>query len=151
MIGSKKRRTKMGKPMSKAEASKMSTTTEHLQEESQVNLRRGEYIVVVTPNTDNARKTGFVKVNGKVIPFNVRVKINDNDLVLLRRMHEYEKTSGAIDPREIMERLRIPQERANKVARDMESEYRRTGQMMNGKLNARKVPLYNVTIIKRGR
>jgi len=141
----------MAKPMTKEEASKQSTITDHLKDESQVNLKKGEYIVIVHPNTNNARRANYVKVNGKVIPFGVRVILTDNDLVLLRRMHEYEKASGAIDPREIMENMRIPQEKANKIARQMENEYRRTGSLMNGKLNARKVPLYNITVIKRGR
>jgi hypothetical protein len=151
MIGSKKGEPKMAKPMSKEEASKMSAIKDHLQSESQVNLKKGEYIVVVTPNTDNARKANFVKVNDKTIPFGVRVILTDNDITLLRRMKDYEKASGAIDPREIMEQLKIPQERANKIAREAEMEYRRTGNLMNGKLNARKVNMYNVTIIKRGR
>jgi 3D (Asp-Asp-Asp) domain-containing protein len=128
----------------KEAAAKKSISKDHL--DTTRNLNKDEYICIITPNTDNARRLGYVKVNLKIIPLMTKVVLNKNDLKLIENMFEYQKTNGGIDVYEIMRQMRISQEKANKVAREM----LKSGEKMNGKVNAVKIPMYNITILKKG-
>jgi len=108
-------------------------------------LNKDEYEVIVTSATDNAYEVGYAKVNGKIIPFNRKVIINKNDLKALRSLKEPRKNAGSgLDPRQIMEQLKIPQEKANQIARNSDRE-------MNGKVNMRMIPKYNISILAEGK
>jgi len=108
-------------------------------------LNKNEYEVIVTAATDNSYEVGYAKVNGKIIPFNRKVIIDRNDLSALKGLKEPRKKSGSgLDPRELMEQLKIPQEKANQLARQQDKE-------MNGKVNMRMVPRYNITILSEGK
>lgn len=105
--------------------------------------REREYIVIVNPRTDNADSVPFAKINGKIIPFDRKVKINHNDYIALKRMHEIRNRGKAdIDVHQIMDDLKISQEKANVLAREAER------QGMNSKPNIKKVPMYSIVVVK---
>jgi len=74
--------------------------------------------VIVKPATDNADKEGYAKANGKVIPYDIPVIISQMDLKALERQKEPRKVNSKLDPRAIMEQLQIPQEKANRIAKN---------------------------------
>jgi len=78
--------------------------------------------VVVTPATDNAHKERFVKVNGKVIPFGIPFQISEDDLKALKRIKEPKKNTRGMSVYEVMDKLKISQEKANKIMRDGDSD-----------------------------
>ena len=97
--------------------------------------------IIVKPATDNAYKEGYAKANGKVIPFDVPVIVEQSDIKVLERMKEPKKVSNKqIDVRNIMNQMQISQEKANKIARMSEKE-----NMQNGQI--RYVPKYFVQIV----
>jgi hypothetical protein len=100
------------------------------------------YVAIVSPRTDNAIKIPYVKVNGKIIPFDRKVEINENDLKALQGMKEPKKKGLAIDVHQIMDNLKINQEKANRIARLQEREG------MYGKGNVQFIPKYTVNIVK---
>ena len=74
--------------------------------------------VIVKPATDNAYKEGYVKINGKVIPFDVTVILEERDIKAIQRIKEPKRTGNrAIDVHQIMNQMQITQEKANKIAR----------------------------------
>ncbi len=78
--------------------------------------------IIVKPATDNADREGFVKVNGKIIPFDVPVVVEPRDVAAIERIKEPRRVNSKTDPRAIMEQLRITQEKANRIARLQEKE-----------------------------
>ena len=74
--------------------------------------------IIVRPATDNAHKEGFVKVNGKVIPFEVPMIVTEMDARAIERIKEPRAVNKDLDPRAIMEQLKISQEKANRIARE---------------------------------
>jgi len=79
--------------------------------------------VIVKPATDNAYREGYAKANGKVIPYDVPVIVEESDLKVLERMKEPKKVNDkTIDVHKIMNDLRITQEKANRIARIQERE-----------------------------
>ncbi len=82
----------------------------------------GKVKVIVKPATDNADREGFVKVNGKIIPFDIPVIVTENDVKAIERIKEPRRVNSKTDPRVIMEQLRISQEKANRIARLQEKE-----------------------------
>jgi len=75
--------------------------------------------IIVKPATDNAFREGYVKVNGKVIPFEVPIIVSENDVKTIERMKEPKRVDdNGINVREIMNNLKIPQEKANRIARE---------------------------------
>jgi hypothetical protein len=101
-----------------------------------------KYIVVVSPRTDNAIKVPYVKANGKVIPFDRKVEINENDLKVIQGMKEPKQKGLSVDVHQIMNTLHVSQEKANRIAKLQEKEG------MGGTGNIQFVPKYTVTIIK---
>lgn len=96
--------------------------------------------VKVIPVTDNSRRMDFVKVNNKIIPFDVPVVINEDDLKALRGLKEsVRKTNDFINVRKIMDDLQISQEKANMIARMKETNE------MNSSVDF--VPKYYVQIL----
>jgi hypothetical protein len=79
--------------------------------------------IIVEPATDNADREGFVKINGKVIPFGVPMIVNRKDVRAIKSIKEpKKKSSTGVDVKAIMEQLQITQEKANRVARNMEKD-----------------------------
>jgi len=78
--------------------------------------------IIVEPATDNADREGYCKVNGKVIPYGVPYTVTQNDLRAIERMKEHRVIREKNDPRAIMERMQITQEKANRIARMSEKE-----------------------------
>ena len=98
--------------------------------------------VIVTPVTDNAYKQGYAFVNGKVVPFDVPVILEDKDVKALERRKEPKKASGsAVDVHALMEQLKISQEKANRIARSGQAEG------MDGKPKVRYVNMYNIRYV----
>ena len=93
--------------------------------------------VVVTPSTDNALKESFVKVNGKVIPFGVPMELTQDDINAIKRLKEPKRTGSQMTALELMEQLKIPQEKANKLLRENVD--------MRQKMNVRYVNKYFVS------
>jgi len=85
-------------------------------------MENGKVKIIVKPATDNADREGFVKVNGKIIPFDVPVIVEPRDVTAIERMKEPRRVNGKTDPRAIMEQLRVSQEKANRIARLQEKE-----------------------------
>ena len=100
------------------------------------------YIATISPRTDNAMKIPFVKVNGKIFPFDKKVELSENDLKAINGMKEPKKKGISIDVKQIMDTMQISQEKANRVARIQEQE----GMYGNGNIHF--VPKYTVNIIK---
>lgn len=97
--------------------------------------------VIVKPATDNAYKEGYAFANGKVIPFDVKVKLEDRDIKVLQSRREARKVDpNGVNVHELMDQLRIPQEKANAIAKS-------NGTHMNGKVNSRRVNKYNVIYV----
>ena len=78
--------------------------------------------VIVEPATDNADREGYCKVNGKIIPYGVPYTVTQNDLKVIKRVKEHRVIREKNDPRAIMERMQISQEKANRIARMSEKE-----------------------------
>ena len=74
--------------------------------------------VVVTPATDNAYKERFLKINGKVIPFGVPVELTQNDINTVKRLKEPKRNTRNRNVYDVMDQLKISQEKANKIMRD---------------------------------
>jgi len=101
-----------------------------------------KYIAIVAPRTDNAMKIPYVKVNGKIVPFDRKVELDENDIKALQGMKEPKKKGISIDVHQIMDTMRISQEKANRIARLQEKE----GMYGNG--NIQFVPKYTINIVK---
>jgi hypothetical protein len=98
--------------------------------------------IIVKPATDNAYKEGYAKANGKIIPFDVPVIVDENDVRVLERIKEPKRMDkNAIDVHRIMDDLQITQEKANRIARMSEKEG------MTGKVDVRYVPRYFVRVV----
>ena len=98
--------------------------------------------VIVKPATDNAYKEGYAKANGKVIPFEVPVIVNENDIKVLERIKEPKRVDkNSIDIHKIMDDLQITQETANKVAKRSKEDG------MTGRVDVRYVPKYFVKVV----
>jgi hypothetical protein len=97
--------------------------------------------VVVTPATDNAHRERFVKVNGKVIPFGIPFQVTENDLKALRRMKEPKKNTRGMSVYEVMDKLKISQEKANKIMKSGDTDI--TTESTIGF-----VPKYNVVVLQ---
>ena len=96
--------------------------------------------VKVLPATDNSRRLGYARVNQKVIPFDVPVIINEQDLKGLKHQKEPVNTANeTINVRKIMDDLQIPQSKANKIASMNESKD------MNSKVDF--IPKYFVQVL----
>ena len=78
--------------------------------------------VKIIPLTENARKLNYVRINGKVLPFEVPIIINEQDLKALKNMKEPRKVDSGVNVHQIMETLQIPQEKANKIAKQRDIE-----------------------------
>ena len=97
-------------------------------------------MVKVLPATDNSRRLGYARINRKVIPFDVPVKVSEQDLIGLRHQKEpTNKANKTINVDKIMNELQVPQEKANKIARMNES------QNMNSKIEF--IPKYFVQVL----
>jgi hypothetical protein len=98
--------------------------------------------VIVRPATDNAYKEGYAKANGKIIPFDIPVVVDENDVKVLESIKEPKRIdSNTIDVHRIMDDLQITQEKANRIARMSEKEG------MTGEVNVRYVPKYFVRVV----
>lgn len=78
-------------------------------------------VYIITPRTDNAYKIPYVKANGKIFPLDRKVILDDNDIAVIKNYKETRaKSNLRINVNKIMDDLRIPQEVANKLAREQE-------------------------------
>ena len=93
--------------------------------------------VVVTPATDNAYKERFLKINGKVIPFGVPYDLTQNDINTIKRLKEPKKNQRNKSVYDVMEQLKISQEKANKIMRANDD--------MTKDVNIGFVPKYNIS------
>ena len=72
--------------------------------------------VIVIPRTNDAMKENFVKVNGKVVPFDVPIVLEPRDIRVLNEMKEPVSVDADVNVYEIMDQMQISQEQANKIA-----------------------------------
>ena len=74
--------------------------------------------IIVKPATDNAYKEKFAKANGKVIPFDVPIIVEQRDIRVLQSLKEPRKMEQKrVNVHNIMDQMQITQEKANKIAR----------------------------------
>ena len=84
--------------------------------------------IIVKPATDNAYREKFAKANGKVIPFDVPIIVEERDIKVLQRMKEPKKAiQERIDVNKIMDQMQISQEKANKIARSNDKDMNSNG------------------------
>jgi len=74
--------------------------------------------VIVNPATDNAHKEGFVKINGKIIPFGIPVLLDEQDILAIERIKEPKRIDNGVDVRQLMDQLQLPQEKVNQLLRE---------------------------------
>lgn len=99
------------------------------------------YKVIVTP-TDQRDYAEQYAVSGiKKIPYSSVVVINPLDMAQLRQQKSPIQVSNQINVHEIMDNMRITQEKANQVARQMAAE-----PSMNSSF--RYVPKYNIEVLE---
>lgn len=99
------------------------------------------YRVIVTPTDSRDYNENYAVSGVKRIPFSREVVINPHDMKQIKQQKSPIQVSGQINVREIMDTMGITQEKANGVARQMQSE-----PDMNKKF--RYVPKYNVEILE---
>ena len=81
------------------------------------------FTIVVSPATDNAHKEALLKINGKRIPFGIPIKVEERDIKTIERINEQKRsTNRSLNVHQIMEDMKISQEKANRVARLSEKE-----------------------------
>jgi len=98
--------------------------------------------VIVSPITDNAYKEGYAFVNGKVVPFDIPVILEDKDVKALERRKEPKRIdSSGVNVHELMNRMKISQEKANRIARSGMADN------MDGKVKVRYVNKYNIRYV----
>jgi len=74
--------------------------------------------IVVLPATDNARKEGYARANGKIIPFEATVVVPIDVYEALKRIKEpVVEDAGTIDVKDMMDTLRVSQEKMNAIAK----------------------------------
>lgn len=84
--------------------------------------------IIVKPATDNAYRERFAKANGKVIPFDVPIIVEERDIRVLQRMKEPKKAiEERVDVHKIMNQMQISQEKANRIARTGERDMNNNG------------------------
>lgn len=99
------------------------------------------YRVIVTPTDARDYNENYAVSGVKRIPFSREVVISAHDLRQIKQQKSPIQVTEQINVREIMDSMSISQEKANRVARQMQSE-----PDMNKKF--RYVPKYNVEILK---
>jgi hypothetical protein len=91
---------------------------------------------IVMPLTDNARKERFLKINGKVVPFGIPFDLTQDDINAIKRLKEPKRNEQNLSVYDVMDQLKIPQEKANKIMRE--------GGELTKKQNIGFVPKYSI-------